>query len=798
MNWDNVNEQSSCPKPPVGTDACGTGATLLCSDPAYAAEHPDICGSQPKLILKPSVATVPITGTLTFTAYVSINGVESVLSSGVTFASSSVVVATIDETTGEATGVTPGVTTISAQWKGLTAYAQLQVVQNCQGSTAAMMLVLDCSKSMSQAFDGNYATKLEFAKAAASAFIQNIDTSKDAVGLVHFSDTATLDYTPTSDVTAVAGAIAATAQTANKTNLGGAIQAAVNALSNVSFARKIIVLFTDGYDHPANPYPDGKDPSSILGAFRSVEGQMVFMVAIRSAADAYAFLASLGTPGFFLSAYAATAGDTINDLTGLKGYICSGYCPDNPQPVDPCNPGGYGGYDFGCLPEPPAAQTPDPNPLPDNEYDGPPVYTSTQCATASCPTGTTGDPVTRCATATSTLSQADADRQALFQAQQQSQAALVCSFNPGVLDGLMWKMPCTDSNAPTCHCADPKRVSAIFSGGGSTLYNIRVRIRGIIEFNDYKGSGTTTNVINVWDGGTAPDNGFNVYNLEVYDDKGVLQHTYRMNQNPHGTGTWPIEPVDYQFIFQAKPNWSVVLSATAQDGSEIGNYRFSADLDGIAFNQCVVEGVPIAAVQQPFPGQFLRMDVVHAWEDGTVEPSYDFTLTNDMSMVIPDQAIGTPWKLPISGKTGTITSVTVSIANFYHEAAYDVVMVLVAPDGTAIDLMSFVGELDNTAITKANNITLVFDDTAVASLPTSGSNITSGTYKPTQGTPPVINGFPAIASVAPVGPVPPYASTLSALNGKDPNGVWTLIIADNSKPDRGYVCGGWTLNIQTA
>lgn len=72
----------------------------------------------------------------------------------------------------------------------------------------------------------------------------------------------------------------------------------------------------------------------------------------------------------------------------------------------------------------PDSNVPACNPFP-NEY---PSWVSHQCYTAHCPEGYIGEPVTRCADATSQISQADADAKALAAAQLDAETSLDCSL----------------------------------------------------------------------------------------------------------------------------------------------------------------------------------------------------------------------------------------------------------------------------------------------------------------------------------------------------------------------------------
>jgi uncharacterized repeat protein (TIGR01451 family) len=87
------------------------------------------------------------------------------------------------------------------------------------------------------------------------------------------------------------------------------------------------------------------------------------------------------------------------------------------------------------------------------------------------------------------------------------------------------------------------------------------------------------------------------------------------------------------------------------------------------------------------------------------------------------------------------------------------------------------------------NVTLTLDDAAAALLPDSGQ-IISGTNKPTNYL--IGDSFPSPA------PPLPYDSTLAAFNGLNPNGAWSLFVADDAALDVGSIARGWYLNITTS
>jgi large repetitive protein len=165
------------------------------------------------------------------------------------------------------------------------------------------------------------------------------------------------------------------------------------------------------------------------------------------------------------------------------------------------------------------------------------------------------------------------------------------------------------------------------------------------------------------------------------------------------------------------------------------------------------------------------------------------TFSNSSAIQIPDSGAASPYPSQINAQnlSGTITDVDVGLGGFSHVFPDDVDALLVGPHGQKALLMSDVGGADD-----ANNANLTLDDEATNSLPDQ-SLITSGAYKPTQGTPGSAGGetFP---SPAPAGP---YATDLSVFDGSDPNGTWSLYVKDDTPRDAGGFAGGWSLGITT-
>ena len=172
---------------------------------------------------------------------------------------------------------------------------------------------------------------------------------------------------------------------------------------------------------------------------------------------------------------------------------------------------------------------------------------------------------------------------------------------------------------------------------------------------------------------------------------------------------------------------------------------------------------------------------------GTVQ--YTFTLptvtqfASSTDISIPDHGAATPYpsSITVSGITGLVGHVAVTLTNLNHSYPSDVDILLVSPGGQNVLLTAHAGD-GNYPLT---NVSLTFDDAATLSLP-AANQIFSGTYKPTQyGT----------AIFPPSAPASSYDTVLSTLNGGNANGKWSLYVVDESPGDSGSILGGWSLAI---
>ncbi|MEP6704612.1 MAG: hypothetical protein ABJB34_07385, partial [Acidobacteriota bacterium] len=170
-------------------------------------------------------------------------------------------------------------------------------------------------------------------------------------------------------------------------------------------------------------------------------------------------------------------------------------------------------------------------------------------------------------------------------------------------------------------------------------------------------------------------------------------------------------------------------------------------------------------------------------------PAFAVVFTNTTAITIDDATaigIGNPYPSPISisGLAGTVTNVTVTLNNLTGTFPSDMDVLLVAPTGANLILMSDVGGGDD-----ITNTTLTFDDASAASLLT--TKLFSGAYKPTNiGTG---DTFPAPA------PAPSANTTLAgAFNGIDANGTWNLYVVDDAGVDMQVFGNGWSLTVTTS
>jgi subtilisin-like proprotein convertase family protein len=150
--------------------------------------------------------------------------------------------------------------------------------------------------------------------------------------------------------------------------------------------------------------------------------------------------------------------------------------------------------------------------------------------------------------------------------------------------------------------------------------------------------------------------------------------------------------------------------------------------------------------------------------------------TSPIQIVDDDNANPYPSMINVPCLMGRVQNLTVSLNGFEHAFPSDVGVLLAAPDGTGITLMSDAGgsySVSGTALTfsaAATNFVPEYD------------MITNGVYLPSDYNP---GEFGSLATV----------TNLTDFQGINPNGQWGLYVLDDTFGDAGAIAG-WTLQIQ--
>ena len=152
------------------------------------------------------------------------------------------------------------------------------------------------------------------------------------------------------------------------------------------------------------------------------------------------------------------------------------------------------------------------------------------------------------------------------------------------------------------------------------------------------------------------------------------------------------------------------------------------------------------------------------------------TFINATPIAINDADVGTPYpsNINVTGVSGLVLSVKVTLNGFSHTFPDDMGMVLKGPTGAAFLIQDGAGDDPD-----MNNVTYTLADTGATVLP-SLTAWTTGTYKAT--TYYTGDSFPApgpLTAYASPGPAGGGTATFtSTFNGTNPNGTWSLYVMD--------------------
>ena len=149
-----------------------------------------------------------------------------------------------------------------------------------------------------------------------------------------------------------------------------------------------------------------------------------------------------------------------------------------------------------------------------------------------------------------------------------------------------------------------------------------------------------------------------------------------------------------------------------------------------------------------------------------------------------------PAPISVSGLTGPVTDVDVTLHGLTHTFPGDLDVLVVGPGGQRALVMSDSGDGDDAA-----GIDLVIDDEAAAPLPYD-LPLQAGSYRPADHDVDAAWGDVDEFAGDP-GDTANDGSALSVFDGTDPNGTWKLYVEDDMADDTGTIAGGWSLHITT-
>jgi len=178
-------------------------------------------------------------------------------------------------------------------------------------------------------------------------------------------------------------------------------------------------------------------------------------------------------------------------------------------------------------------------------------------------------------------------------------------------------------------------------------------------------------------------------------------------------------------------------------------------------------------------------------------PTRERVFANTTRISIRDNNSADPYpsQINVSGFSGSVSKVTVSLNGFWHTFPGDADIVLVSPSGKISFVMSDAG--GGAPITSNAPVNMKFDDTDSTAIPVPNNGaLTTRTYS--------VANYEGVSSDnfsarTPAGPVvdSQTPAALSTFVGENPNGVWSLYVVDDTPSDFGAITNGWTIGITT-
>lgn len=303
-----------------------------CNDAEFALANPQICPSQPVLIIRPAIALFCQYDSIQFRVFKYFGGVETELTSGVTFESSNPDVFAIGVNSGSGTALSQGTSNITATYNDKTVTSAIEVTAGagtecCDEFEIATALVVDNSRSMTLGFGGGYATRLTFAKFIATLFASNLiqlnGVPKDRIKVWSFDSTPT-DVTEefTGNESTLATAIASITQGQQKTDLLDLFTTITDDLLLEEADRRMLVIVSDG------EHTNDNNRQAILDAAAAFKqaGGIVMAIGIRASGAGFDLLQRISTGGYFINATADSIETTQALVNYLKSTSCTGNC----------------------------------------------------------------------------------------------------------------------------------------------------------------------------------------------------------------------------------------------------------------------------------------------------------------------------------------------------------------------------------------------------------------------------------------------------------------------------------------
>jgi subtilisin-like proprotein convertase family protein len=144
-----------------------------------------------------------------------------------------------------------------------------------------------------------------------------------------------------------------------------------------------------------------------------------------------------------------------------------------------------------------------------------------------------------------------------------------------------------------------------------------------------------------------------------------------------------------------------------------------------------------------------------------------------------------PSQIAVSGMSGPITDVNVTLHRVGHTLPADMAVLLVSPSGDTVKVMS-----RNCGVEDIEDSLWTFDQQAATPMPAgAGSSCPEFVYRPNAFSP--INPWPVPA------PPGPHGVSLNDFNNENPNGTWSLYVAEDCCDDTGDIEVGWSITIET-